>query len=146
MNSEIFYREGNIFDDLRFLSLNAEFPPILHHIEPRHDRDYVTSSYGHPLTLYQPLGLSLQNTYYFNSVLSSLSTRLANRYLVIRIIQGAAVPFDAPSRHRNESCECMCAQLPHTLYSMSHWIRSRTGPQSIHTFVHYCKTTCVAPR
>ncbi|KIM67995.1 hypothetical protein SCLCIDRAFT_997108 [Scleroderma citrinum Foug A] len=96
--SEDFRCEGNLFADLRSLSLNANVTPKHHRISERggHQRESgVVRAYHHAdgfTTLYRPLGLSLPSHDDFNSLLVSLSTRLTNRYLVTRVIQCLSDP------------------------------------------------------
>ena len=123
-DSEDFFCEGNLFADLKSLSLNADITPRKHEISSNgaywRDNNYVMA-HGDlgSVDLYKPLGLSLPSNDDFKALLASLSTRLANRYLVTRVIQCSLDPdpcwhfLDIPARlcsfekpllwHRNKS-------------------------------------------
>ncbi|KAL4078659.1 heterokaryon incompatibility protein-domain-containing protein [Scleroderma yunnanense] len=98
-DSNDFCCQGNIFADLESLGSEPDITPRQHTICATHitykDGDYVitphrSSPSDYPqFYLYKPLGLSLPNNRHFNSLLTSLSTRLANKYLVTRAIQCA---------------------------------------------------------
>ncbi|KAL4081415.1 heterokaryon incompatibility protein-domain-containing protein [Scleroderma yunnanense] len=97
--------EGNIFDDLKFLTPEPDITPRQHKIDKVYGsnagNDYVTARWRSSLSkvhLYKPLGLSLPSNPHFNLLLTSLSTRLTNRYLVTKVIQCAPVPPGERSR------------------------------------------------
>ncbi|KAL4074695.1 heterokaryon incompatibility protein-domain-containing protein [Scleroderma yunnanense] len=119
---EDFQCEGNLFADLKSMISESDIIPRQHEIYSRHrfdgDSDYVVAFHHNPwaerpsVFLYKPLGLSLPNDHHFNSLLSSLSTRLINRYLVTRVIR-------CPTEQSNdipEECTHICTQLFHTFY------------------------------
>ena len=90
-DSEDFCCEGNIFADLKSLSLKANITPRQHKISERGGdlrKSGVVRAYDHhlgiPIELYKPFGLSLPNNGDFKSLLVSFSTRLTNRYLITR--------------------------------------------------------------
>ncbi|KAL4075403.1 heterokaryon incompatibility protein-domain-containing protein [Scleroderma yunnanense] len=96
-DSKNFCCEGNIFADLRSLTSESVITPRHHKIGYNTDGDHVNAYSSPPdvsVTLRKPLGLSLPSHQNFNSLLASLSTRLTNRYLVIRVIQCATSTFD----------------------------------------------------
>ncbi|KAL4068376.1 heterokaryon incompatibility protein-domain-containing protein [Scleroderma yunnanense] len=105
-DTEDFCCEGNIFADLRSLALGSDITPRHHKIDEKYrynaDGDYIEAHdpefLDDSVTLYKPLGLSVPSNHDFNSLLASLSTRLTNRYLVIRVIHCATVPSSEPSR------------------------------------------------
>ena len=74
---------------------------------------------GSAITLYKPLGLSTPSNHNFHSLLTCLSTRLTNKYLVTRVVQCEAVPYSRRHWQANYpagSCtrrESMCTQLFH---------------------------------
>ncbi|KAL4072382.1 heterokaryon incompatibility protein-domain-containing protein, partial [Scleroderma yunnanense] len=96
-DSKDFHCEGNIFADFKSLASEPVITPKQHKIDAMDvsytDGDYVitphrSSTYGYPqFYLHKPLGLALPNNHHFNSLLTSLSTQLTNRYLVTRVIQ-----------------------------------------------------------
>ncbi|KAL4068835.1 heterokaryon incompatibility protein-domain-containing protein [Scleroderma yunnanense] len=103
-------REGNIFADLKSLAANlgidptdAAFHPVQCEICDAYDTnvesDSVTTKVwsGAALVLCQPVGLSLPNNQYVALLLKALSTRLAARCLVTRVIRcstwHATTPF-----------------------------------------------------
>ncbi|KAL4064878.1 heterokaryon incompatibility protein-domain-containing protein [Scleroderma yunnanense] len=94
MDSEGFCYEGNIFDDLKHRASEHDITPRQHNID---DKDgcntnsnymeaYDSITFRDLPTLHNPRGQSLPSNHNFNSLLASLSTRLTNRYLVIRVI------------------------------------------------------------
>ncbi|KAL4064877.1 heterokaryon incompatibility protein-domain-containing protein [Scleroderma yunnanense] len=95
VDSESFCYEGNIFDDLKYCTSNQEdITPRQHKIDDK-DGHNTNSNYVEaydPITfrglvsLHNPRGQSLPSSHNFNSLLASFSTRLINRYLVIRVI------------------------------------------------------------
>ncbi|KAL4076543.1 heterokaryon incompatibility protein-domain-containing protein [Scleroderma yunnanense] len=103
--SEGFCREGNIFDDLKSLAPELDITPKQHKIGKiyllrgkegtRSIFRRLISPFRH-LTLYKPLGLSLPSNHHFTSLLASLSTQFANKYLISRIIQCPTAPPGEP--------------------------------------------------
>ncbi|KIM50794.1 hypothetical protein SCLCIDRAFT_758059 [Scleroderma citrinum Foug A] len=95
-DSEDFICEGNLFADLKSLSLKANIPPRQHIISEWSGylrESGIVRAYYTPdcfTELYQPLGLSPPSNDEFKSLLVSFSTRLTNRYLVTRVIQCSA--------------------------------------------------------
>ncbi|KAL4072768.1 heterokaryon incompatibility protein-domain-containing protein [Scleroderma yunnanense] len=97
-----FRREGNIFTDFRSLATEVVITPRQHKVDDKDGHNahsnYVKActfeNYNEvSVTLYEPLGLSLPSNYDFNSSLASLSNRLTNKYLVVRVIQCATVSY-----------------------------------------------------
>ncbi|KIM53466.1 hypothetical protein SCLCIDRAFT_436680 [Scleroderma citrinum Foug A] len=92
-DSEDFRCEGNLFDDLKSLSLKANITSRRHKISERggcqSEGGVVRAHHysGGFTELYQPLGLSLLTDDVFKSLLVSRSTRLTNRYLITIVIQ-----------------------------------------------------------
>ncbi|KAL4078706.1 heterokaryon incompatibility protein-domain-containing protein [Scleroderma yunnanense] len=91
-----FHCEGNIFVDPKYISSKPYIIPKEH--ERRGKDGYVSDSNyvksrgtlaNTDVTLDKPLCLSLPSNHDFNSLLTSLSARLTNRYLVTRVIQCA---------------------------------------------------------
>ncbi|KAL4072833.1 heterokaryon incompatibility protein-domain-containing protein [Scleroderma yunnanense] len=93
-----FKYEGNIFAHFQGplgSCLESDFAPRQHKIDKDPGSDTESNSmtvlgFGSRVVLYKPLALSLPSNHHFNSFLTSLSTRLANRYLITRVIQCAA--------------------------------------------------------
>jgi len=98
-DSEDFCCEGNLFTDLKSLSLKANLTQRQHKISARgghqRERDFVRAYnyFGGFTALYKPLGLSLLSNGDFKSLLVSFSTRLTNRYLITRVIQCCPNPL-----------------------------------------------------
>ncbi|KIM65460.1 hypothetical protein SCLCIDRAFT_1212178 [Scleroderma citrinum Foug A] len=94
-DSTRFCCEGNIFAHSESLSSKTNITPRQHVISQKggsqRDSDYVNAwrdrHVGSATKLYKPFGLSLPSNDDFKSLLTSLSTRLTNRYLVTRVIQ-----------------------------------------------------------
>jgi len=116
-DSNKFCCEGNLFADLKSLSLKADITPRQHELSSKdHVMAWNRTNFSH-LDLYKPLMLSLPSNDDLKSLLTSLSTRLTNRSLVIRIIQcppdpcqhgsNITTPFYSIAKpfvwHRNES-------------------------------------------
>ena len=91
----------------------ADVAPRHHKIDSKDGRnvayDYVKiipgGTGGNDYTLYKPFGLSLPTNHDFNSFLASQSIRLANKYLVARVVRCATVG------------KSMCKQLIHVSHS-----------------------------
>lgn len=92
-----FQCEGNIFSDLKSLASDLDIATRQHKIhgisvsdtDSDHVIAYPTGGSLQLLDLYKPLGVSLPNSHSFNSWLKSLSTRLANRCLITKVIQNS---------------------------------------------------------
>ncbi|KIM64323.1 hypothetical protein SCLCIDRAFT_1213422 [Scleroderma citrinum Foug A] len=99
MDSKEFCCEGILFADLELLSLAADITPRQHRLS---SMDRVAAwnlmNVDH-LTLYEPLMLSLPRNDDLKSLLTSLSTPLTNRYLVLRVIQYFDVHHKILVRH-----------------------------------------------
>ncbi|KAL4064815.1 heterokaryon incompatibility protein-domain-containing protein [Scleroderma yunnanense] len=129
-----FRHEGNIFTDLNSHTSEIDITPRQHNIRAKHGyntaSDYVMAHQykddipvGTSVTLYKPLGLSLPSNHHFNSLLTSFSTRLTNRYLVTMVIQCATDPSsETPSQSPAGPCECesMYSELFHI--QIHYWI------------------------
>ncbi|KAL4069937.1 heterokaryon incompatibility protein-domain-containing protein [Scleroderma yunnanense] len=97
VNSKDFRCEGNVFADLKSLSLNADLTPRQYKILAKDEHemtDWVLVHHGLNLSasdkffyLYKPVGLSLPRHHHLNSLLADLSTRLTNKYLITRVVQ-----------------------------------------------------------
>ncbi|KAL4070111.1 heterokaryon incompatibility protein-domain-containing protein [Scleroderma yunnanense] len=117
---EDFRCEGNIFDDVRSLPSKPVIIPKKDGIWRDNDSDYAEAHNSKDsIHLYDPIMWSLPSNDGVNSLLASLSTRLINRYLVIRVIECPTVPpegFASPETfYRSlDGCESMCTQLFHT--------------------------------
>ena len=85
-DSKEFCCEGNFFIDLELPSLMADITPRQHKISSmvRRKADNMNMVYD---DLHKLLMLSLPSNNDLKSLLTSLSTRLTNRYLVTRVIQ-----------------------------------------------------------
>ena len=86
-DSKEFCYEGNLFADLESLSLKVDVTPRQHEIS---SKDHVTvwnRTNERYLDLYNPRMQSLPSNDDLKSLLTSLSTRLTNRYLITRVIQ-----------------------------------------------------------
>ncbi|KAL4072666.1 heterokaryon incompatibility protein-domain-containing protein [Scleroderma yunnanense] len=99
-SSKDFRCEGNIFQACPS-SLISELviTPRHHRIGYDINRDHVKAYSLHmdlSVTLYKPLGLSLPSNRDFNSLLASLSTRLINKYLIVRVIQSPTLDPTTP--------------------------------------------------
>ncbi|KAL4066286.1 heterokaryon incompatibility protein-domain-containing protein [Scleroderma yunnanense] len=102
--------EGNIFA----LSSEADITPRQQKISTKDgydpDSDYVTAWLGE-YGFSKPVGLSLPRNPQFNSWLVSFSTRLADRYLVTRVIQCVTKQAsESPTQNRRESI--LAADIP----------------------------------
>ncbi|KAL4063530.1 hypothetical protein V8B97DRAFT_1876750 [Scleroderma yunnanense] len=108
-DSEEFCCEGNIFTALRSLAFQSDATSNQHKIEQEdgyntdgnHIEVHDSERFGVSVTLYKPLGLSLQSNHDFNLLLASLSTQLVNRYLIETVISSERTwvsrDFFAPS-------------------------------------------------
>ncbi|KIM56529.1 hypothetical protein SCLCIDRAFT_1220331 [Scleroderma citrinum Foug A] len=92
---EDFCCEGNLFDDLKSLSLTANITPRQHNISEKCYWDVLIVDdfvkppfcrFG-PNELHKPLGRSLPSNDDFKSLLVSLSTRYINKYLITTVVQ-----------------------------------------------------------
>ncbi|KAI6005391.1 heterokaryon incompatibility protein-domain-containing protein [Pisolithus marmoratus] len=99
-----FKRDGNIYEDMRALGINATDPaycPVASRISdsgyaPHHtenQNDFYVIRYGRykRLLLSQPKGFLLPANEHFVMLLKALSTRLAGKHLVIAVIQSLDV-------------------------------------------------------
>ena len=99
MDSKKFCCEGNLFADLESLPLKVDITPRQHKLS---SEDYVMAwnrTDFRRLYLHKPLMLSLPSNDDLKSLLSSLSTRLTNRYLVTRVIRHLGDPDSSTIRY-----------------------------------------------
>ena len=87
-----FYCKGNIFADLNSLHLKEDITQSQHRVsthrsQKENDRALARLNMHAFLELYKPLCLSLPINDDVKTLLTSLSTRLTNGYLVTRVIQ-----------------------------------------------------------
>ncbi|KIM59571.1 hypothetical protein SCLCIDRAFT_27265 [Scleroderma citrinum Foug A] len=87
-----FCLNGNIFADLKSLPLKENITPSQHRVsghwyQRKHDRVLASLSVQAFLELYKPLCLSFPMNDNIKTLLTSLSTRSTNEYLVTRVIQ-----------------------------------------------------------
>jgi len=80
MDSKEFRCEGNLFADLESLTLKADITPKQHKPSSMDGVVAWNLTDGRHLCLYNPLILSLPSNDDLKSLLTSLSTRLTNRY------------------------------------------------------------------
>ena len=86
-DSKEFSCEGNLFADLQSLSLTVDIAPRQHKLSSMYyAMPWHPMGFGH-FESFKPLLLSLPNHDDFKSLLSTLSTRLTDRYLVTEVIQ-----------------------------------------------------------
>ncbi|KIM51524.1 hypothetical protein SCLCIDRAFT_1224464 [Scleroderma citrinum Foug A] len=92
-DSKDFFCEGNLFADLKSLSLTANITPRQHNMSERcwywNNDDSVKRLFcGNGFNkLYKLLGQSLPSNDDLNSLLASLSTRCTNKYLITTVVQ-----------------------------------------------------------
>ena len=167
-NGTTFQREGNIFEDVKSLSLQTDFnlidPKVLHFVEHKISSARGTSTEGESVAtlwsclpgvvLQQPIGLSLANN---QDVLCTLKvlfsvSDITNRYLVTQIIQCSAC-YPTNNFVRSIQAQTMQDGISEDGLFYTSWTRILMLTSSIrviklpllsntiaqlHSFVHYC--------
>ena len=98
----------------------ADITPMQHKLSSE-DRMIASNWMGFPLCLYKPLVLSLPSNDDLKALLTSLSTRLTNGYLVTRVIQYSDDPDSSIIRYL-----CDIAK-PFVWYRNEMVLRQRSG-------------------
>jgi len=130
MDCEDFRCEGNIFTDLESLPLKEGITPRQHKVSQKGEEgNYVLARLNEVafIELYKPLCLSLPINDDVKTLLTSLSIRLTNGYLVTMVIH---CPPDPPWPGSGRSTTSFCTFVKPFIWSRSEGVDSVLGEWS----------------